>query len=163
MLKKLHKNLTGKANQDIVLIANAMFSQKDFPMQEAFVTSNKENFQCQSRSLDFSSPDEAADEINEWVNNKTKGNSGCQLQLYTETKLPSLNAVESQSVGIPSLKWVQKDWFYLRKGRLLHPCFGLFVYLATRLIVTYKIVFLFCMNTLKILQDCSKTSDLLMH
>lgn len=79
MLKKLHKNLTGKANQDIVLIANAMFSQKDFPMQEAFVTSNKENFQCQSRSLDFSSPDAAADEINEWVNNKTKGNSGCQL------------------------------------------------------------------------------------
>lgn len=73
MLKKLHKNLTGKANQDIVLIANAMFSQKDFPMQEAFVTSNKENFQCQSRSLDFSSPDAAADEINEWVNNKTKG------------------------------------------------------------------------------------------
>lgn len=73
MLKKLHKNLTGKANQDIVLIANAMFSQKDFSMQEAFVTSNKENFQCQSRSLDFSSPDAAADEINEWVNNKTKG------------------------------------------------------------------------------------------
>ncbi|KAL3992327.1 tight junction protein 2 [Sarotherodon galilaeus] len=73
MLKKLHKNLTGKANQDIVLIANAMFSQKGFPMQEAFVTSNKENFQCQSRSLDFSNPDAAADEINEWVNNKTKG------------------------------------------------------------------------------------------
>lgn len=73
MLKKLHKNLTGKANQDIVLITNAMFSQKGFPMQEAFVTSNKENFQCQSRSLDFSNPDAAADEVNEWVNNKTKG------------------------------------------------------------------------------------------
>lgn len=58
------------------------------------------------------------------------------------------------SVGIPSLKWVQKDWFYLRKGRLLRPCFGLLVYLATRLIVTFKIIFLFCINTFKILQDC---------
>lgn len=130
MLKKLHKNLTGKANQDIVLIANAMFSQKDFPMQEAFVTSNKENFQCQSRSLDFSSPDAAADEINEWVNNKTKGNSGCQLQLYTETKLPSLNAVESQSVGIPSLKWVQKDWFLPKEGETSASVFWTFCILG---------------------------------
>uniref|UniRef100_A0A3Q0SXB4 Serpin peptidase inhibitor, clade E (nexin, plasminogen activator inhibitor type 1), member 2 n=1 Tax=Amphilophus citrinellus TaxID=61819 RepID=A0A3Q0SXB4_AMPCI len=73
MLKKLHKNLTGKSNQDIVLIANAVFSQKGFPMEEAFVTSNKENFRCQSRTLDFSNPRAAADEINEWVNNKTKG------------------------------------------------------------------------------------------
>lgn len=73
MLKKLHKTLTAKSNQDVVLIANAMFSQKGFPMKEAFVAANKANFQCESRSLDFSRPNEAADEINEWVNNKTKG------------------------------------------------------------------------------------------
>lgn len=73
MLRKLHKTLTAKSNQDIVLIANAMFSQKGFPIEEAFVATNKANFQCESRSLDFSNPHVAADEINEWVNNKTKG------------------------------------------------------------------------------------------
>ncbi|XP_070826658.1 glia-derived nexin [Chaetodon trifascialis] len=73
MLKKLHKTLTAKANQDTVLIANGMFSQQGFPMEEAFVATNKANFQCESRSLDFSNPQGAADEINAWVNNKTKG------------------------------------------------------------------------------------------
>lgn len=73
MLRKLHKSLTAKSNQDIVLIANAMFSQEGFPMEETFVTTNKANFQCESRSLDFSNPQGAADEINAWVNNKTKG------------------------------------------------------------------------------------------
>lgn len=73
MLRKLHKTLTAKSNQDLVLIANAMFSQKGFPMEEAFVSTNKANFQCESRSLDFNNPQGAADEINAWVNNKTKG------------------------------------------------------------------------------------------
>lgn len=73
MLKKLHKTLTAKANQDSVLIANAMFTKEGFPMEEAFVATNKANFQCESRSLDFRRPSEAADDINEWVNNKTKG------------------------------------------------------------------------------------------
>ncbi|XP_022078081.2 glia-derived nexin [Acanthochromis polyacanthus] len=73
MLKKLHKTLTAKSNQDVVLIANAMFSQLGFPMEETFVETNKANFQCDRRSLDFSNPNAAADEINAWVNNKTKG------------------------------------------------------------------------------------------
>ncbi|KAM7399741.1 hypothetical protein PAMP_018989 [Pampus punctatissimus] len=73
MLKKLHKSLTAKSNQDVVLIANAMFSQEGFPMEEAFVATNKANFQCESRSLDFGNPQRAADVINAWVNNKTKG------------------------------------------------------------------------------------------
>lgn len=73
MLKKLHKTLTAKSNQDIVTIANAMFTQQGWPMKEAFVATNKANFQCESRSLDFSNPNRAADEINAWVNNKTKG------------------------------------------------------------------------------------------
>ncbi|XP_017294346.1 glia-derived nexin [Kryptolebias marmoratus] len=73
MLRKLHKTLTSKSNQDAVMIANAMFSQKGFPMEEAFVATNKANFQCESRNLDFSNPSAAADQINEWVKNKTKG------------------------------------------------------------------------------------------
>lgn len=75
MLKKLHKTLTAKANQDSVLIANAMFTNEGFPMEETFVATNKANFQCESRSLDFKHPQKAADEINEWVSNKTKGKS----------------------------------------------------------------------------------------
>lgn len=75
MLKKLHKALTAKANQDSLLIANAMFTKDGFPMDEAFVAANKANFQCESRSLDFRHPQRAADEINEWVSVKTKGGS----------------------------------------------------------------------------------------
>ncbi|CAK6965428.1 glia-derived nexin [Scomber scombrus] len=73
MLRKLHKSLTAKSNQDIVLIANGLFSQKGFPMEDAFVATNKANFQCESRNLDFANNQEAAEEINAWVNNKTKG------------------------------------------------------------------------------------------
>ncbi|XP_029963716.1 glia-derived nexin [Salarias fasciatus] len=73
MLKKLHKKLTSKSNQDTVLIANAMFSQKGFPMEKDFLEASRANFECETRGLDFSDPQAAADEINEWVNNKTKG------------------------------------------------------------------------------------------
>uniref|UniRef100_A0A3B3DVD8 Serpin peptidase inhibitor, clade E (nexin, plasminogen activator inhibitor type 1), member 2 n=1 Tax=Oryzias melastigma TaxID=30732 RepID=A0A3B3DVD8_ORYME len=48
-------------------------SQKGFPMEKSFMSTNKANFQCESRSLDFSNPHTAADEINKWVNNMTKG------------------------------------------------------------------------------------------
>ncbi|XP_023284179.1 glia-derived nexin [Seriola lalandi dorsalis] len=72
MLKKLHKALT-KSNQDPVLIGNAIFSQEGFPMEASFVTTNKDNFQSETRSLDFSNSQGAANEINDWVNNKTKG------------------------------------------------------------------------------------------
>lgn len=75
MLRKLHKTLTTKSNQDAVLIANGIFSQEGFPMEASFVSTNKENFQSEARSLDFSNPEVAANEINEWVNNKTKGRS----------------------------------------------------------------------------------------
>ncbi|XP_076000536.1 glia-derived nexin [Genypterus blacodes] len=73
MLKKLHRSLTAKTNEDIVMIANGMFSKPGFSMEKAFVATNKANYQCESRSLDFSDTQGAADKINEWVNNKTKG------------------------------------------------------------------------------------------
>lgn len=96
MLKKLHKSLTAKSNQDVVQIANAMFAQKGFPMQETFVTTNKENFQCESRSLNFSKPIVAADQINEWVNNKTKGHISTLVKpdmLDPLTRLVTVNAI----------------------------------------------------------------------
>ncbi|XP_061683454.1 glia-derived nexin isoform X1 [Syngnathoides biaculeatus] len=73
MLKKLHKALTAKSNQDLVLIANGIFSQKGFPMKKSFVDANRANFQAESRSMDFSDPQWAADKVNTWVSNKTRG------------------------------------------------------------------------------------------
>ncbi|XP_019716878.1 glia-derived nexin [Hippocampus comes] len=73
MLKKLHKTLTAKSNQDAILIANGMFSPKGFPMQKSFVDINKANFQAESRSVDFSDTQKAADKINAWISNKTRG------------------------------------------------------------------------------------------
>ncbi|XP_030008920.1 glia-derived nexin [Sphaeramia orbicularis] len=73
MLRKLHKTLTAKSNQDSVIIANAIFSQEGFPMEGAFLDTNKMNFQCESRSMNFGDPHAAADEINQWVKNNTKG------------------------------------------------------------------------------------------
>ncbi|XP_072249116.1 glia-derived nexin isoform X2 [Leuresthes tenuis] len=97
MLKKLHKALTARSNKDVVLIANAMFSQMGFPMEETFVTTNKANFQCESRSLDFSNPHTAADEINGWVNNKTRGHIPSLVKadmLDSElTRLVAVNAI----------------------------------------------------------------------
>lgn len=97
MLKKLHKNLTAKSNQDLVLIANAMFSQKGFPMEETFMATNKANFQCGSRSLDFSNPTAAADYINKWVSNKTKGHIPSLIKAdmldSTLTRLVALNSI----------------------------------------------------------------------
>ncbi|XP_068174203.1 glia-derived nexin [Antennarius striatus] len=96
MLKKLHKMLTAKSNQDAVLIANAMFAQKGFPMEEAFVAANKANFQCESRNLDFTNPDGAADEINQWISNKTKGHIPSLIKAdMLESPLTRLVAVNS--------------------------------------------------------------------
>jgi len=73
MLKKLHKTLTARSNQELVLIANALFSQRGFPVEESFMAANKANFQCENSTVDFSDTHAAADLINSWVNNKTKG------------------------------------------------------------------------------------------
>lgn len=81
MLRKLHKTLTAKSNQDIVTIANAMFSQQGFPMEEAFMSSNRANFQCESRTLDFTDTEAAAATINIWVNNQTKGETPTGFKL----------------------------------------------------------------------------------
>lgn len=73
MLKKLHKSLTAKSNQDAVIIANAVFTQEGFPLSEEFEETNRVNFQCLTSNLDFSDPQVAAGKINEWVSNNTQG------------------------------------------------------------------------------------------
>uniref|UniRef100_A0A8C7Y9Z7 Serpin peptidase inhibitor, clade E (nexin, plasminogen activator inhibitor type 1), member 2 n=1 Tax=Oryzias sinensis TaxID=183150 RepID=A0A8C7Y9Z7_9TELE len=97
MLRRLHKTLTSKSNQDTVLIANGIFSQKGFPMEKTFVSTNKANFQCESRTLDFSNPHTAADEINKWVKNMTKGHIPSLLKADlldpSMTRLVAVNSI----------------------------------------------------------------------
>uniref|UniRef100_UPI0037E8D227 glia-derived nexin n=1 Tax=Semicossyphus pulcher TaxID=241346 RepID=UPI0037E8D227 len=97
MLKKLHKALTAKSNQDAVLIANAMFTQEGFPMKPTFMATNKDNFQCESRSLDFGNPRGAAEEINAWVMNKTKGH------IPTLIKADMLDSALTRLVAVNSI------------------------------------------------------------
>ncbi|XP_045930572.1 glia-derived nexin [Micropterus dolomieu] len=99
MLKKLHKTLTAKSNQDVVLISNGMFTQEGFPMEEAFVDTNKVNFQCESRTLNFNNSRGAADEINEWIKNKTKGH------------IPSLIKADMLDSGLTRLVAVNSIYF----------------------------------------------------
>lgn len=73
MLRKLHKALTGRANADVVVIANGLFSQHGFAIKPDFLSANRENFLSESQALDFSQPQEAATAINDWVNNRTRG------------------------------------------------------------------------------------------
>uniref|UniRef100_A0A8C9T734 Serpin peptidase inhibitor, clade E (nexin, plasminogen activator inhibitor type 1), member 2 n=1 Tax=Scleropages formosus TaxID=113540 RepID=A0A8C9T734_SCLFO len=73
MLKKLHKSLTNRSNQDLVTIANAVFVQQGFNIKEPFMSTNKDNFQCESTNLDFGNTHAAAESVNSWVKNRTKG------------------------------------------------------------------------------------------
>ncbi|KAK7906768.1 hypothetical protein WMY93_015380 [Mugilogobius chulae] len=73
MLRKLHKTLTAKSNQDAVMIANAIFTQEGFPLEENFMETNRLNFQTLTSSMDFSDPQSAAEHINAWVSNNTQG------------------------------------------------------------------------------------------
>lgn len=73
MLRKLHKSLTTKSNADIVTIANGLFPKSGFSLHEDFLTAIRENFMCESQNLDYSDPQKAAEAINEWGKNKSKG------------------------------------------------------------------------------------------
>ncbi|KAK1162484.1 glia-derived nexin-like [Acipenser oxyrinchus oxyrinchus] len=73
MLKRVQKSLASGKNKDLVTIANAMFAQSGFKMEDAFVSSNREVFRCESRSLNFNDPNHAAASVNHWVANRTRG------------------------------------------------------------------------------------------
>lgn len=97
MLKKLHKSLTAKSNQDAVIIANGIFAQEGFPLQEDFEETNRINFHCLTNSMDFSNPQRAAEKINEWVRNKTQGH------IPTLIKADMLNSALTRLVVVNSI------------------------------------------------------------
>ncbi|XP_030634642.1 glia-derived nexin [Chanos chanos] len=97
MLKKLHKTLTSKSNADIVTIANSLFPQLGFSMKEDFLSTNRENFMCETYPTDYSNPQHAAHAINEWVRNNTKGHIPSLVQADmldpALTRLVAVNAI----------------------------------------------------------------------
>lgn len=99
MLRKLHKSLTAKSNQDAVIIANAVFAQEEFQLKEEFVETNEINFKCQTSSVDFGDPQGAAESINKWVSNHTRG------------LIPSLIKADSLDSGLTRLVAVNAIYF----------------------------------------------------
>ncbi|MCI4385513.1 hypothetical protein PGIGA_G00051270 [Pangasianodon gigas] len=73
MLRKLHKALTSKANTNFIVIANALFPQEGFNIHTNFLTTNRDNFLCDSHTLNYNNPQQSADFINGWIKNRTKG------------------------------------------------------------------------------------------
>ncbi|KAB5550028.1 hypothetical protein PHYPO_G00048930 [Pangasianodon hypophthalmus] len=73
MLRKLHKALTSKANTNFIVIANALFPQEGFNIHTNFLTTNRDNFLCDSHALNYNNPQQSADFINGWIKNRTKG------------------------------------------------------------------------------------------
>ncbi|KAJ3644600.1 hypothetical protein Zmor_022320 [Zophobas morio] len=68
------KNLLGQLQKNDKVacnIANALFAQKDFKIKDTFLTVAKDYFDALSETLDFGKPQQAADIINKWVENKT--------------------------------------------------------------------------------------------
>lgn len=73
ILKRINKAIVAKKNKDIVTMANAVFANTGFKMEDVFVSKNKEIFQSHVRNVDFQDRNTAAAMINQWVKNETKG------------------------------------------------------------------------------------------
>ncbi|MGH0146959.1 UNVERIFIED_CONTAM: hypothetical protein FKN15_051255 [Acipenser sinensis] len=102
MLKRLQKSLASGKNKDLVTIANAMFAQSGFKMEDAFVSKNRDVFWCESRSLDFNDPKHAAASVNDWVANRTRGSTSTPDGLqYTVIELPYHGNSMSMLIALP--------------------------------------------------------------
>lgn len=70
--KNLTSLLTGLDPSVTFEIANSIWYRSGLPVSRDFIKTNRDNFGAQVRDLDFSAPS-AADIINKWVNDNTKG------------------------------------------------------------------------------------------
>ncbi|TRY99908.1 hypothetical protein DNTS_004340 [Danionella cerebrum] len=95
MLRRLHKSLTTRSNADTLTIANALFPNEGFNVKEDFLSANRENFLCETRTIDYSDPEKAAETINSWVKNSTKGHIPALVKAEMLDPLTRLVAVNS--------------------------------------------------------------------
>ncbi|XP_061117821.1 alpha-1-antitrypsin-like isoform X1 [Conger conger] len=68
----IHHNLNEKTDVDLSL-GNALFIGQDFKPRPEFLESMKRYYESEGFSTDFSKPEEAKEQINKYVNEKTKG------------------------------------------------------------------------------------------
>ncbi|XP_061116616.1 alpha-1-antitrypsin-like protein CM55-SI [Conger conger] len=68
----IHHNLNEKTDVDLSL-GNALFIGQDFKSRPEFLESMKRCYESEGFSTDFSKPEEAKEQINKYVNEKTKG------------------------------------------------------------------------------------------
>ncbi|XP_061116797.1 alpha-1-antiproteinase 2-like [Conger conger] len=68
----IHHNLNEKTGIDL-LLGNALFIGQDFKPRPEFLESMKRYYESEGFSTDFSKPEEAKEQINKYVNEKTKG------------------------------------------------------------------------------------------
>ncbi len=70
--KKLINGLVNADKSVVFTNANSIWMKQGVEFSDSFLATNKEYYQAEAKSLDFSSPG-AADIINKWVNSNTKG------------------------------------------------------------------------------------------
>ncbi|KAJ8285171.1 hypothetical protein GJAV_G00023110 [Gymnothorax javanicus] len=68
----IHENLNAKTDVDLSL-GNALFIAQDFKLRPEFLKSMKRYFQSEGFSTDFSNTEAAKEQINKYVDEKTKG------------------------------------------------------------------------------------------
>ena len=93
----LYSALTGglvSVDENVTLeIANSVWTQKDFPIKESYVSSLSKNYGAEARSVDFTSPSTLG-MINSWCSEKTHGMIPNMLNsINPYTRLMLLNAL----------------------------------------------------------------------
>lgn len=66
LIKKKEKNFT-------INLANAIWIQKNYPVEQTFIENNKDFFDAKITNIDFFQKEKAQKNINQWVNDATKG------------------------------------------------------------------------------------------
>lgn len=89
-----------------LLIANAIWVQRGFPLLPAFSNSMQRNFMAQVESLDFSNnPTQASDTINHWVENQTRGKI---VQLFSPHDISA-----NTRLVLTSAIYMKAQWLHL--------------------------------------------------
>ncbi|HEY3743095.1 MAG TPA: serpin family protein [Bryobacteraceae bacterium] len=87
-------------------IANALWSNPNMPLAPAFIQKAKTVYDAEARTLDFSKPAEAADIVNAWVKDKTKGKIP---SIVTPEVMRAAQAVLTNAVYFAG-KWRREFW-----------------------------------------------------
>jgi len=86
-------------------VANALFTQHGYPVLETYREVLRESFRADSFSIDYGRPAQAADEINRWVAERTRGKI---TEIVSQEMLPSLTRLVLTNAVYFRAKWVNQ-------------------------------------------------------